>query len=125
MSKRRFNPMRPGPTWTDFFSKTVLATLFAGNVVGLALLGIISLSENDPRKKGSPVLRNDIPTENSSGMFDFDWKRMKLEWVNILQGIKIGGVPILKPNPNMINLEDYLREKEARIRAEKKEAERK
>ena len=117
--------MRPGPTWTDFFSKTVLATLFAGNVVGLALLGIISLSENDPRKKGSPVLRNDIPTENSSGMFDFDWKRMKLEWVNILQGIKIGGVPILKPNPNMINLEDYLREKEARIRAEKKEAERK
>ena len=57
--------------------------------------------------------------------FDFDWKQIKLEWVNILQGIKIGGVPILKPNPNMTKLEDYLREKEARIRAEKKEAERK
>lgn len=116
--------MRPGPTWTDFFSKTVLATLFAGNVVAMAMLGIISLSENDPRKKGGPVLRSDVDTNNSSRMFNFDWDEMKLELVNTLQGIKIGGVPILKPNPNMPNLEDYLREKEARIQAEKKEAER-
>lgn len=90
----------------------------------MAMLGLISLSENDPRKKGSPVLRRDIDAENSSQKFDLDWEQMKLELVHTLQGIKIGGVPILRPNPNMPNLEDYLREKEARLKAEKNEAER-
>ena len=126
MSKGRLNPMRMPPTAKDTFAKTLIATLFAANVAGMTMLGLMSMSENDPRKKEGPVLRRHIDNKNMSGLFDIDWEQSKLEWIDLLNGIKIGGVQIFYPKPDAPKLEDYLQAKEEIRQVERtKEAERK
>lgn len=119
MSKRRLNPMRAVSTLRDGFAKTLIATLFAANVAGFAMLGIMSISENDPRKKNGPLLKKHVDEGDVSGLFDIDWEQSKLEWIEIVAGIKVGGVQIFKPKPDTPRLDDYLRKKEERLKAEK------
>lgn len=113
--------MRSTPTLRDGFAKTLIATLFAANVAGFAMLGIMSMSENDPRKKNGPMLKRNLEVGNVSGMFDIDWEQSKLEWIEIVAGIKLGGIQLFKPKPDAPKLEDYLREKKARQKAEQME----
>mmetsp|Transcript_28940 Transcript_28940/g.47807 ORF Transcript_28940/g.47807 Transcript_28940/m.47807 type:complete len:130 (+) Transcript_28940:94-483(+) len=125
MSKRRLNPMRMPPSLRDSFAKTLIATLFAANVAGFTMLGVMSMSENDPRKKNGPILKRHVESGDATGMFNIDWEQSKLEWIDIVAGIKLKGVQIFKPKPDAPKLEDYLRKKEDRLKAENmKQAER-
>jgi hypothetical protein len=83
------------------------------------MLGILSLSENDPRKTHGPLFR--LRAEDSSKMVrsDWDWEQAKLEWMHILHGVKIRGKYVFLPKPGVPTLQDYLKEKEARVRAER------
>jgi hypothetical protein len=86
----------------------------------------MSMSDNDPRKKNGPMIVRNLEVGNVSGMFNVDWEQSKLEWIEIVAGIRLGGIQLFKPKPDAPRLEDYLREKEARKKAEQlKQAERK
>ncbi|KAI2493648.1 hypothetical protein MHU86_20901 [Fragilaria crotonensis] len=118
MGKARFNPMRPRPTIGDFFSNVFLATMTLSCFGCLSVLGIINLSENDPRKKHGPLLRRNVEDSSENVHHDWDWEQAKLEWFHVLHGVKIRGKYVFLPKPGEPTLEDYLKEKDARLRAE-------
>lgn len=85
------------------------------------MLGIISISENDPRKKDGPLIKKQVEDGDVSRMFEFDWEENKLEWRHILAGIKLDGKPIMTPDPNAQTLEDYRRQKEERLAGQRQQ----
>ena len=104
--------MRPSPTMKDALSKTLIAVLFGANLAGFTLLGIMGLSENDPRKKEGPLSKKSIDEISTSDIFKIDWEQSRLEWIDIVTGIKIGGVPLFKRKAGTPTVEEYLRKKE-------------
>lgn len=102
----------------DYFEGALAVTFMFTSLVCFGAIGLHSLSENDPRKKyGSPLKWKDEDFPKIDG--PFDWEEAKLEFMHILNGVKIGGKYVFVPKPGTPKLEDYLREKEARLQAER------
>ena len=114
--------MRPsGISVVTFLERAWALTVFVTGIGCFTVLVIHRLSDNDPRKK----FGNKWKEEQSEMDARFDWERCKLEFVHVLNGVKIGGKYVFVPKPGAQTLEDYLREKEARFRAEQSEKEEK
>mmetsp|Transcript_3720 Transcript_3720/g.5462 ORF Transcript_3720/g.5462 Transcript_3720/m.5462 type:complete len:121 (+) Transcript_3720:88-450(+) len=111
MSGRRLNPLRMSSGRSDFLEKFLLAGLCGATLAGTVLLGLVSISENDPRKKQRTLVAQ-VENNGVGGLFDIDLMQCRLEWVEIMKGIKIGGEPLMKSEPGALTLDEYLRQKQ-------------
>ena len=121
MRGARFNPMRPGPSITDYFEKAFAVTVYLSTFACFSVIGLCRLSENNPLKKSGPPHKWKEENQPAMENADWDWEQAKLEFLHILNGVKIGGKYVFVPKPGTPNLEDYMKEKEARLRAERSE----
>lgn len=122
MSGTRFNPLRTPPGRSDLFQKALIASLCGTTLAGAVLLGLMSASENDPRKKYPPIVAQ-VENDGVGSLFDIDLVQCRLEWIEVLKGIKIGGEPLLKSKPGGLTLDEYLRQKEGKERTKEAETE--